>query len=184
MMKHGDEDGQRVRDNVMGLCSVVPVASMRSALEAQILEPVSKTAWDNIVIDSQNACRHSTACAMKLLCLRHEVQTGTSVSPKILGDWHDPKLVEVIAQDSHDRWALSQMVQGYCYGAKRSMFLKMEPLLLSFRHLDPHIQDVYRTNALAFLQLLRPAGLTVRHSNDMSRVRESSSGPGPSTLTI
>ena len=56
MMKHGDEDGQRVRDNVMGLCSVVPVASMRSALEAQVLEPVSKTAWDNIDIDSQNAC--------------------------------------------------------------------------------------------------------------------------------
>ena len=98
---------------------------------------------------------------MKLLGLKHSVRPRTSLtnddSP---GLWHDRSLLDLIAEDTHDRWALRKFREGYCHGPVRCPALRLEPLLLEYNHLESHVMDRYREQAASFLRWVGSAGLS------------------------
>jgi hypothetical protein len=118
--------------------------------------------WVRLGTEHQNEWRHRMACCMKLLCLNHKVVTAppAAMRESSPGLWHDRSLLDRIAQDSHDRWALGKLREGYCYGPVRCSVLQLEPLLLEFSRLDSHVTDRYRDQAAVFLRRVAAAGLT------------------------
>ena len=80
--------------------------------------------WDALGLEIQNEQRHRIGCAMKLLCLKYRVVPAAAQSPSLgasedsptAGLWHDRELLDLIAKDVHDRWALGKFREGYGYG--------------------------------------------------------------------
>ena len=70
-------------------------------------------------------------------------------------------LVEQMAKNVHEVWALSRMDQGWTYGAERSDALKQHPCLVPYEEL-PEVEKAYdRDTALGTLKLICKLGFKI-----------------------
>ena len=72
-------------------------------------------------------------------------------------------LVEEMARNVHDVWALNRMKQGWTYGEERSDALKTNPCLVPYEDL-PDAEKAYdRDTALETLKLITKLGFKISH---------------------
>lgn len=70
-------------------------------------------------------------------------------------------LVEQIAQNVHEVWAMSRKSQGWTYGQKRSNELKTHPCLVPYEDL-PEVEKQYdRDTAVGTLKLILKLGFKI-----------------------
>ena len=85
--------------------------------------------------------------------------------PVNTSDIHLPEelngLVEQMAKNVHDVWALNRMEQGWTYGEERSDALKHHPCLIPYEEL-PEVEKEYdRDTAIGTLKLISKLGFKI-----------------------
>ena len=85
--------------------------------------------------------------------------------PVNTSDIHLPKelngLVEQMAKNVHDVWALNRMEQGWTYGEERSDALKHHPCLIPYEELPEEEKMYDRESALGTLRLICKLGFKI-----------------------
>lgn len=70
-------------------------------------------------------------------------------------------LIEQMAQNVHEVWALSRIEQGWTYGKERNDALKQHPCLIPYEEL-PEVEKAYdRDTALGTLKLICKLGFKI-----------------------
>ncbi|MBE6211654.1 MAG: Ryanodine receptor Ryr [Rikenellaceae bacterium] len=85
--------------------------------------------------------------------------------PVNTSDIHLPEelngLVEQMAKNVHDVWALNRMEQGWTYGEERSDALKHHPCLIPYEELPEEEKMYDRESALGTLRLICKLGFKI-----------------------
>lgn len=85
--------------------------------------------------------------------------------PVNTSDIHLPEelngLVEQMAKNVHDVWALNRMEQGWTYGEERSDALKHHPCLIPYEELPEEEKMYDRESALGSLRLICKLGFKI-----------------------
>lgn len=85
--------------------------------------------------------------------------------PVNTSDIHLPEelngLVEQMAKNVHDVWALNRMEQGWTYGKERSDALKHHPCLIPYEELPEEEKMYDRESALGTLRLICKLGFKI-----------------------
>lgn len=85
--------------------------------------------------------------------------------PVNTSDIHLPEelngLVEQMAKNVHDVWAMNRMEQGWTYGEERSDALKHHPCLIPYEELPEEEKMYDRESALGTLRLICKLGFKI-----------------------
>lgn len=71
------------------------------------------------------------------------------------------ELVEMIARNVHDTWAVQRISQGWTYGPQRDDILKQTPCLVDYDDLPDEEKEYDRATALSTLRLIRKLGFDI-----------------------
>lgn len=77
-------------------------------------------------------------------------------SVKLPQDMHD--LVERLARNVHDTWALGRIKEGWTYGPERNDTLKKHPCLIDYDELPESEKEYDRNTAIETLKLILKLG--------------------------
>ena len=70
-------------------------------------------------------------------------------------------LVEALAEDVHDQWALERMKAGWKYGPERNDQLKHHPCLVPYNELPESEKQYDRITAISTLKLIKKFGFDI-----------------------
>ena len=84
------------------------------------------------------------------------VDTVDVVLPKELDD-----LIETLAKNIHDQWALGRMKEGWQYGPERDDSKKFHPDLIPYEELPDSEKEYDRASAIASLKLIIKFGYEI-----------------------
>lgn len=75
------------------------------------------------------------------------------------------ELVEQLAENTHDTWAMQRMNEGWTYGDHRNDQLKQHPCLIPYQEL-PEIEKRYdRNTALETLKMIVSLGYSIKNES-------------------
>lgn len=70
-------------------------------------------------------------------------------------------LVEIIAKNVHEVWAINRIQEGWRYGPKRDDVNKITPCLVEYEDLPEQEKEYDRNTALSTLKLMIKLGYTI-----------------------
>lgn len=73
-------------------------------------------------------------------------------------------LVEELAKNVHENWALGRIKDGWTYGPERNDTIKQHPHLIEYEELPESEKDYDRTTAIETLKLLIKLGWTIKRN--------------------
>lgn len=85
------------------------------------------------------------------------VETDNIILPKELEE-----LVEILAKNTHDIWALSRIRQGWSYGENRDDIRKKHPCLVDYEDLDDFDKEYDRNTSIGTLKLILKMGFEIK----------------------
>lgn len=85
------------------------------------------------------------------------VETDNIILPKELEE-----LVEILAKNTHDIWALSRIRQGWSYGENRDDIRKKHPCLVDYEDLDDSDKEYDRNTSIGTLKLILKMGFEIK----------------------
>lgn len=71
------------------------------------------------------------------------------------------KLVERLARQVHDNWAIGRLNEGWSYGPERNDTLKQHPCLVDYDELPENEKEYDRVTAIGTLKLILTSGWTI-----------------------
>ncbi|EJX07207.1 RyR domain-containing protein [gut metagenome] len=71
-------------------------------------------------------------------------------------------LVEALAKNVHENWALGRMKEGWTWGPVRNDALKQHPCLVAYEQLPDSEKDYDRATAMETLKLITQLGFEIR----------------------
>lgn len=72
------------------------------------------------------------------------------------------QLVEQLARNVHENWALGRLSEGWTYGPERNNTLKQHPHLIDYDELPESEKDYDRNTAMETLKLIMSLGWTIK----------------------
>jgi len=70
-------------------------------------------------------------------------------------------LVEMIARNVHDTWAVQRLAQGWTYGPVRDDVMRQTPCMVDYDNLPEEEKEYDRATAMATLRLIRKLGFDI-----------------------
>lgn len=70
-------------------------------------------------------------------------------------------LVEMIARNVHDTWAVQRLAQGWTYGPVRDDAMRQTPCMVDYDNLPEEEKEYDRATAMATLRLIRKLGFDI-----------------------
>lgn len=92
--------------------------------------------------------------------LPHPVDTSDVELPDEL-----KQLVEQLARNVHDNWAVGRINDGWTYGHERNDVLKHHPCLVEYDNLPESEKDYDRTTAIETLKVILKSGWAIINTN-------------------
>lgn len=81
------------------------------------------------------------------------------------------QLSESIAENVHNVWASSRILEGWTWGKERSDSLKQHPCLIPYNELPESEKDYDRNTAIETLKLIQKLGFTIiKKTNDEANI--------------
>jgi hypothetical protein len=71
------------------------------------------------------------------------------------------ELVELLAKNVHENWALERMKEGWAYGPKRDGELKSHPSMVPYEDLEEAEKDYDRRSAVETLRVILASGFQI-----------------------
>lgn len=71
-------------------------------------------------------------------------------------------LIEALAENVHDQWALGRINDGWKYGPERNDKEKLHPCLVPYNKLPESEKEYDRNTAIATLKLIRKLGFDIQ----------------------
>ncbi len=71
-------------------------------------------------------------------------------------------LIEILAKDVHEKWALGRMADGWQYGAERDDQAKLHPCLVPYEELPESEKEYDRNTVKVTLKLVQKLGYEIR----------------------
>ena len=84
------------------------------------------------------------------------VNTDNIELPASLND-----LIEALAENVHDQWAIGRINEGWQYGPERNDKAKLHPCLVPYSDLPESEKEYDRNTAIATLKLIRKFGYRI-----------------------
>ena len=84
------------------------------------------------------------------------IDTSSITLPKDLED-----LTEQLAENTHNVWAASRIMQGWTYGPERNDLLKTTPCLIPYNALPEEEKNYDRNTAMEALKVIIKLGYTI-----------------------
>ena len=78
------------------------------------------------------------------------------------------QLVEQLAHNVHDNWALGRLNEGWTYGPERNDALKQHPCLVDYDDLPESEKEYDRNTALETLKLILKLGWSIERDNPIT----------------
>ena len=75
------------------------------------------------------------------------------------------QLVEQLARNVHDNWAVGRINEGWTYGPERNDILKQNPCLVDYDELPESEKDYDRNTAVETLKLILKLGWEIKKHN-------------------
>ncbi len=75
------------------------------------------------------------------------------------------QLVEKLARNVHDNWAVGRINEGWTYGPERNDILKQNPCLVDYDELPESEKDYDRNTAVETLKLILKLGWEIKKHN-------------------
>lgn len=75
-------------------------------------------------------------------------------------------LVEKLAENAHDLWALQRLSEGWSYGPARDDRLRQHPCLVAYSELPENEKEYDRISARGTLKAILSAGYSIRAPGD------------------
>ena len=72
------------------------------------------------------------------------------------------QLIEQLARQVHEQWAMGRLAEGWTYGAERNDELKKHPHLIDYDDLPESEKDYDRNTAVATLKLIMQLGWSIK----------------------
>lgn len=85
------------------------------------------------------------------------IDTTDVVFPKEMNE-----LVELLARNVHDNWALGRINDGWTYGSLRDDVLKQHPCLVDYSELSEREKEYDRNTALETLKVIVKLGYSIQ----------------------
>ena len=76
------------------------------------------------------------------------------------------QLLEQLARQVHDQWAIGRLADGWTYGPERNDTLKQHPFLIDYDELPESEKDYDRNTALATLKLIITLGWSIEKKQE------------------
>ena len=76
------------------------------------------------------------------------------------------QLVEQLARNVHENWALDRIKEGWTLGPERNDVLKQHPCLVDYDDLPESEKDYDRHTAVETLKVILLSGWTINHSKE------------------
>jgi len=74
-------------------------------------------------------------------------------------------LLEQLAGNTHDNWAMLKIAEGWVYGEKRNDELKITPLLVPYEELPESEKEVDRVICLSVIKAVKKLGYDIKRKN-------------------
>lgn len=68
------------------------------------------------------------------------------------------QLVELLAENTHDHWAIGRLAEGWTYGPVRNDVLKQHPCLIAYDELPDSEKEYDRVTSMETLKAIRKLG--------------------------
>lgn len=78
---------------------------------------------------------------------------------KIPGDLYS--LIELLAENAHDNWAIKRIAEGWTYGPERDNNLKKHPDLVPYRNLPESEKEYDRVLAAETIKVILASGFQI-----------------------
>lgn len=91
----------------------------------------------------------------------YEPQPIDTSNVRLTRDLHD--LVEKLAKNNHDHWALGRIKEGWRYGAMRNDTAKQHPDLVPYDKLSESEKEYDRKSVLETLKAIIALGYEIKH---------------------
>jgi len=95
--------------------------------------------------------------------LPHPIDTSDVELPDEL-----KQLVEQLARNVHDNWAVGRINDGWTYGTERNDELKQHPCLVDYDNLPESEKDYDRATAIETLKVILKSGWAIINNNHFS----------------
>ena len=70
-------------------------------------------------------------------------------------------LIEIIAENVHDVWAVGRIAEGWTYGEKKDVEMKTTPLLVPYEELSESEKEFDRNTAIGTLKVIVKMGYSI-----------------------
>ncbi len=74
-------------------------------------------------------------------------------------------LIEALAENVHEQWALGRINEGWKYGAERNDAKKLHPCLVPYAELPESEKEYDRSTAVSVLKFIIKTGFTINKNN-------------------